>query len=244
MKKSMWWVCSAVALALALSPAMVDRAAAAGEEGGGKKVKKAGDGGKKAKSDLKGEYAIMVSVLGLDEAQQAKLKEVVEKNAAALKAWDDSDNGKKLAALQEEAKKAREAKDKEKTKTIGDQMKALQKERTDLQASQQAAIQALLTDEQKAKWKGFVLYRSVVGRYKKLGLTEAQDKQVRDLCMEASKTMPGPEDRKAQGEAVTKLASEIEQKVLTDPQREELKKAPVKAPKGDGEKPKVKAEGK
>jgi Spy/CpxP family protein refolding chaperone len=206
-------------------------------------------GGKAAKPAVpKGEYAIMAKVLEMDTTQTAKLTEAVEASQKALKAWDDSDSGKKYKEFEAALKKAKADKDKEKTTSLGDQIKPLAKERSDLQEAQKANIMALLTPEQKAKWAGFTVFRTVIGKYKRVDPTEDQDKQIRQLCEAAAKGMPDASDKKARGEAMKKLSEEIEQKVLTAAQREELKKpAPAKAPakegdakpKGDEAKPKA-----
>jgi Spy/CpxP family protein refolding chaperone len=202
-------------------------------------------GGKDAKAAKpaapKGEYAIMAKVLEMDSTQTAKLTEAVEASQKALKAWDDSDSGKKYKEFEDALKKAKADKDKEKSKSLGDQMKPLAKERSDLQEAQKANIMALLSPEQKAKWAGFVVYRTVIGKYKRVDPTDDQDKQIRQLCEAAAKGMPDASDKKAHGEAIKKLTDEIEQKVLTDAQREELKKpAPAKTVGKEGEaKPKA-----
>jgi hypothetical protein len=218
--------------------------AAAGEDKAAPKASKKGNGDKAAAKDKapKGEYAIMAKTLGMDEAQTAKLNEAVENCNKALKAWDEGDNGKKLQEFQAALKQAREAKDKDKVKSISEQAKPLQKERGDLEAAQRALIMNVLTDEQKAKWAGFTLYRSVIGKYKRLNLTEDQDKQVRDICAAGAKGMPDASDKQARGEAMKKLATEIVDKVLTAAQKEELKKEPVKPAKEPGVK-QPKAEG-
>ena len=185
-------------------------------------------GGKDAKpakpAVLKGEYAIMPKVLEMDATQTAKLTEAVEAYQKAMKAWDDSDSGKKYKEFEDALKKAKADKDKEKAKSLGDQMKPLVKERSDLQEAQKANIMALLTPEQKAKWAGFNVYRTVIGKYKRVQPTDDQDKQIRQLCQAAAKDMPEASDKKAHGEAIKKLTDEIEQKVLTAAQREELNK--------------------
>ena len=118
------------------------------------------------------------------------------------------------------------------SENIYEEMKPLRKERGELAAAQKAQILAVLTDQQKAEWAGFSLYRSTVGRYKRLQLTEDQGKQVREICQAAAKDLPDRSDKKAYSAARRKLSESIEEKVLTDAQREELKKkAPPKKPR-------------
>ena len=100
-----------------------------------------------------------------------------------------------------------------------------------LQTQRSEQIVAILTPEQKAKWAGFTLYRSVMRRYKRCKLVADQDKQIRDACAAAAKTMPATTDRKGRGAAMKKLYKDIEEKILTDDQREELKKKPERVPR-------------
>jgi len=212
-----------------------------------KKVESAEKGEKpdKAKtSGLKGEYGIMASVLGLDEAQKAKLQEALEANRAAEKQWKD-DNGAKAEELSKAAAGARTAFDKEKAKKIAGEIKAIKESHGKLEEANKARVMAVLTDEQKTRYAAFKLERQVLQRFgKKIELTEDQQKQMKNLCAEAVKARPAGEDPKAATGADKKLMSEIEQKVLTDAQREALKKPVEKPAKGDkvekatgGEKP-------
>jgi Spy/CpxP family protein refolding chaperone len=224
------------ALVLACSPAMTDWASAGAEEdASGKKARKKTPREGKAKPPKpkgpRGEYAIMASVLEMDDAQKAKLMEAVEASGKAIRDWDNGDSGKKYKELNDARKQAAKDKDKEKIKSIGEQLKPLQKERADLMAAQKTAIMNVLTPEQKAKWAGFELYRNVMRRYKAAKLTEDQDKQLRDLCAAQAPKLPDSSDRKAYGGAMKQLYAEIDEKILTGTQREELKKKPEKQPK-------------
>jgi len=229
MKWFAWLSGALVSLALFCPSALSQEA-----DGGGKAKKARKGGDKKAREPKqqgpKGEYAIMAKMLEMDVDQQAKLTDAVEKANQARKDWDASPSGQKYKELSEARKQAAKDKDKEKSKSIGEQIKALQKEQSDMQAAQKAAIMAILNDDQKAKWNGFVLYRGMMGRYKKCNLAEDQDKQLRDLCQAAAKDMPDSSDRKANAAAMKKLGSDIEEKILTDAQRADLKKKPDKAP--------------
>jgi hypothetical protein len=226
MNRSTWWSIAAFSLTVACWPFLTASAGAA--EAGAKAAK--AEGAKPAA--LKGEYAIMAKVLEMDATQTAKLTEAAQARDKAIKAWDDGDNGKKYKEFEDALKKAKADKDKEKSKALGDQIKPLAKERSDLQEAQKANIMALLSPEQKAKWAGFVLYRQVAGKYKRANPTDEQDKQIRQLCQDAAKGMPDASDKKGHGEAMKKLSEQIEQSVLTAAQREEMKKPPApKAPK-------------
>lgn len=227
MKRRAWWVSALMALLLACLPAVVAQSA---DVAGGKpkRARKKRERPQRKPKGPQGEYAIMAKVLNMDTDQQAKLMEIVEANGKAMKEWATGPSGQKLKELSEASREARKAKDREKMKQISQEMKPLAAERNKLQADRKASIMAILTDEQKAAWAGFVVYRNTMRRFKRCKLTEDQDKQVRDLCSAAAKTMPDSSDRKAYREAVNKLNGEVEEKVLTPEQREELKKRPEK----------------
>ena len=233
MKKLTWFVGSLAAVLLACGPAMAqdDGAAKANPE----KPAKAKPDKAKA-SGLKGEYAIMASVVGMDDAQKAKLAEALEANKAAEGQWKDGD-GKKAEELSKAAAEAKKAGDKEKAKKIAEDLKAVKESHAKIEEAGKARILAVLTDEQKTRYAAFNLERQVLQRFgKKIELTEDQQKQMKDLCAQAVKDRPAGEDPKAAAAADKKLLGEIEQKVLTDAQREALKKPAEKKPK-EGEKP-------
>ena len=206
MKNLTWFAGALAAVLLACAPAMAQDNA---------EPKPKPD---KAKtSGLKGEYAIMASVLGMDDAQKAKFAEAVEANRADERRWKEGD-GKKAEELSKAAAEARKAGDKEKVKKIEEDMQAVKESRRKLEEGGKARIMAVLTDEQKTRYAAFNLERQVLRRlsFRNIELTDDQKKQIKDLCTEAVKSRPAGEDAKAAALADKKLLSEIEQKVLTD----------------------------
>jgi Spy/CpxP family protein refolding chaperone len=241
MKKLTWFVGALAAALLACAPAMAqDNGEAKAKP---EKVEKGEKPDKAKTSALKGEYGIMASVLGMDDAQKAKLAEALEANKADQQQWTEGESGKKMEELSRAAAEAKKADDKEKTKKISEELKAVKESRAKLEEAGKQRIQAVLTDEQKTRYAGFNLERQVLRRLsaKKIELTEDQKKQMKDLCAEAAKAKKAETDSKALAAADKKLMGDIEQKVLTDAQREALKKPAEKADKGekgkDGEKP-------
>jgi Spy/CpxP family protein refolding chaperone len=191
---------------------------------------------KATKPKLSGEYAIMGGVLKLDNETAAKIAELSKANMQAVKDWKTT-KGAKLAELRKALANARKAKDEKKIEELNKEIKALGEGEEKLQAEGMAKIMALLTDEQKAVWKGFCLRREITKRFKGMKFTDEQTAQMQKLCEEAAKTMPaadGDEAAKARQEACGKVVDEISQKVLTDAQREEMKKK-----SGEGAKAKV-----
>ena len=180
----------------------------------------------KDKSALRGEYAIMVSELKLTDDQKAKLVEIVKAQGEAKKAAAE-----KSAPLKKEMAEAKKAGDKDKLKELGAKLKEL---RGDPKADQ-AAIQAILTDEQKAAWAGFNVFRNACRKFGKAKLTDDQKKAIRDLCAKGDVKLTG--DKKADNAAIKALTEKISADILTDEQRKAMAPKPkVKRDKPAGDK--------
>ncbi|MDP6543209.1 MAG: Spy/CpxP family protein refolding chaperone [Phycisphaerae bacterium] len=185
----------------------------------------------KAKSVIRGEYAIMVSELKFTDAQKTKLIELIKAQNEARKATAEA--SKPLRAEQAEAKKAG---NKEKLKEIAGKLKAL---RGDPKADR-AKIAAIMTPEQKASWAKFGLYRNACRKFARAKLTDDQKKAIRDMCAKSDVKVTG--DKKADNAALKALTDKIAADVLTDEQREAIKPKPrVKKEKpAGGKKPREK----
>jgi len=229
--KRLGWLLSlglCVALLTALAPAEEDEPGAPEKERKVKKERKHKEA--KDKSRLRGEYAMMARVLKLADAAKATLGEQITANQAALKAWDEQ-HGQEY---KDKRKAAKEAEDKEEKKRLTEEANQLRGERAKLAEEGKARIMALLTEEQKKTWAGFVLWRSMARRYGRANLTDEQKDAAMALCVEAAPTMPDARDREKRGErkeALEKLHAEIG-KLLTPEQVEAMSKP--KAEKGEG----------
>lgn len=227
-KRNAWVVCAIAAVLLFAMPAF------ARQQGGAEREKP-----KPKPPALRGEYAMMAEVLKLDDEAKKKVEDQLAANDKALQEWEQGD-GAKLKDLEKALAEAKQAKDEEKVKNLTAEAKPLQEAREKLRAENKEKVLALLTDEQRAVWAGFILRRSLMVKYSKLQLTDEQVAQIQKLCEEAAKTIPPANDeakRKERVEALNKLNAEITEKVLTDAQREELKKAAEHKPGGEGKKP-------
>jgi len=221
MKRFTWLLLGLAVVVLAASPILAAEKAA--------RAKKA-KGGSDA---LRGEYAIMASQCELTDAQKADLKAKVKDRVEAQKAWMEA-NGEKSNAFHEAYKKAR------------DDLKALEESRRKIETDTMAAILATLTPEQKAKWDGFRVYRTLMGRYKRTDLTEEQRTKIKDLAAAAAGDLAGlrSENKDARNkarEADKKLRQTIEADVLTAAQREALQKKPERKPRPEKKPAKEKA---
>ncbi|HUU91498.1 MAG TPA: hypothetical protein VM238_09830 [Phycisphaerae bacterium] len=233
MKRVMWLLLGLAVVVLAASPILAAEKAAKGKKPG------------RDASALRGEYAIMASQCELTDQQKADLEAKVKARVEAQKAWMEA-NGDKASALREAYKKAREAKDEDAAKKARDDLKALEEGRSKIETDTMAAILAVLTPEQKAKWEGFRVYRTLMGRYKRTDLAEEQQTKIRDLAAAAAGDLAGlrSEDKDARNkarEADKKLRQTIEENVLTAAQRETLQKKPEPKPKPDKKPAKEKA---
>ncbi len=183
----------------------------------------------KKRSLLRGEYAIMASVLELTDAQKAELEKLLAESSAK-QAEQAKENKAELAAAQEKLKAARKAKDRDAAKAATTKVRELRAAGVAIKAEYQAKIRALMTPEQQDKWAQFGLYRSVARRLSKAKLTDAQKDQVRKMAGDTAKALgkdltdPGKEAKKAVTAATKKLQAEITEKVLTPEQREAMTK--------------------
>ena len=190
--------------------------------------------GKPAKSEVRGEYAIMASVCEFTDAQKAEVEAALKAKSEAAAAWEDA-NRAKLGDLKKQMADAKEKGDKEALKRAGTEMKALMEQLSALEAEHGAKIAAVLTPEQCQAWEGFKLYRALMRRYSKAELDEGQKAKVRALANEAAKKMlavegAGKEAEEAKDKIEQDLKASVENDVLTAEQKEKMKPA-AKEPK-------------
>lgn len=236
MRRYRWLLSGFLAAALALTPTLLAKDAAAP---GDAPRKKKGDRKKpkKRKTGLRGYYAVVASVCKLTPEQVDQLKEALKPYQEAQKASKE-----KLTELRKAQKEARKAKDKAKAAEIGKQIKEIQGPITALRAK----AMDVLTQDQKILWAGHLLYQSAMQRYKKTGLDEAQKKKIREMCEAKAKEMFEAKDEKAKRALRNALAKEVYETVLTPEQqakvpkpgerRKPREKGAKKRPKKGGEK--------
>ena len=218
MKRLTWWTVPLVA-AVIVGLATADLALAAKEEGG--KEKRGAREGKRERSGVRGEYAILVAECDLTDEQKEQVKAKIQATKEAVAQWEQ-EHGEKAQELQKSMKAAKEAENKDEVKRIGQELKTLMTERRRLQQQTMTGVLAVLTAEQRTKWNGFRLYRQMMMRYKKTGLTEEQTAKVREMANAAAKALGDPSDEKAARKAAAALRDKVEQNVLTAEQREGL----------------------
>jgi len=223
MKRLPWWM-------LPLSAAIVFGLMTTDDVDAGRKKGEKGRQGAKANkksSGLRGEYAILASQCNLTEEQKEQVAAKVQARKKALAEWDKA-HGDKFADLKKAIKEAKGAGNKEEGKRLRNEQKALKAERRRLDEQTMAEVYAVLTPDQKVTWKGFRLYRRMMRRYKKTGLTEAQEATIRKMAGATAKKLADADDEKAERKAAVALRKDIKQEVLTAEQREALEKKPAK----------------
>jgi len=181
-----------------------------------KKVKKQGEP-KKKKPRMRAAHAQMVKVCGLSEDQQKKISDLMAERGKALKAFQE-ENKDKYKALSEAAKKARESKDKEAARKAWKDMGALNAQRNEIMKKSQAAVLAVLTDEQRAKWDEYNVLRSVQGRFRGVKLTEEQMAKIKAEYVKAA-AGADMSDQKARQKVIRDLAVKVGDEILTDDQK-------------------------
>jgi len=243
MKRVTWLLLGLAVVVLVASPVLA--AADAGEKPAEAKKAARSKKGQRDPDALRGEYAIMASTCGLTDQQKADLKAKVKARKEAQAAWMEA-NGDKYNALRDAYKKARTDKDQDAARKAREDLKALDAGRRKIEADTMAAIYAVLTPEQKAKWDAFRVYRTLMRRYKRLNPTEAQTAKIREAAAAAAKDLGAAagndkEARKKRAEADKNLRKTIEETILTAEQREALQKKPEKKPRPEKKPAKEKA---
>ena len=235
MKRIVWLLVLGIALVTVGAPVQAKKNDGAAGAKPKRERKPRGDK-KGGKGGLKGEYAIMASELKFTDAQKADLAEKLKACAENAKKWR-TDNADKLADIKKKQAEARKNKDKDAMKKIAADSKALRDEEMKIRNSAVDAAKAILTDEQKVQWAGFMVYRQVMRKFKKAELTDEQNKKVRDLCNAKAKDIP-EDDKKARGRAYKELSDSITNDVLTADQKAKLTaKTPKKDPADKKKKP-------
>jgi len=188
-------------------------------------------------------YAQMPTVLKLE----GKQKQDVEAAIAAIKG-ENANWEKKLTDAVTAARTASEnaGQDRDARRKAWEAYMALRQERSTTMAKPREALMALLTDKQKAVWAGFLLRQRIMQRYGTLKLTQEQTDQIQALCERAAikqaeavkaaaaaPEAPATDASKAGGRTRSgrgsdtvsrELYAEIESKVLTPEQRDQLTK--------------------
>jgi Spy/CpxP family protein refolding chaperone len=222
------FVAAAMALALMAGVALAERAPKAPEKGTVDAVKAEAD---QLAADCK-----------LTADQQATLKEKVQAKVGALEAWLKV-NGEKFKAAMDAAKAARAGTDDAAKKKAQADLRALEVERDAALAQADAAILAVLTEEQKLEWEAAKLFKTTVARLRKAALTEEQTAKIKAVCKAAAAELAGLKDddkkaKQARAAVPSKIKFAVEEAILTPDQKAAvIAAAPKPAAKPDAAAP-------
>ena len=170
---------------------------------------------------LRGWYAIVAGEAQLDVTQRGAYEKLVEewsREYAAVRAAFES--------LKTRHEKARAENDGETMKTLDVRREALDARKKKGKHKFDTAVSKLLRPEQKRRLAAFHLYFRVRHALRGVAITDAQKKEVRRRAAGPAKALMklGPGDRAAKKKLADAFRKEIVTEVLTDAQREALKK--------------------
>ena len=168
-----------------------------------------------------GFYSILAGVAQADDAQRAKIKDLVEAEKAELVPLE-----KKLDEAKKAAAAAKEKGDKEAAGKADDDRKAVQVEINKVTAKTKAAAMAVLTPAQRETVAAHDLAAWTKQRLGKTELTEAQDAKIKELApAPGKKIMEANGDPKAINEIRQAFLAQVKEQVLTADQRKALESA-------------------
>ena len=201
-------------LGLGLSAGLVITAAAAPKG----KAKEA-----TAQEMVQQQHELLLNESKPSEEQQKALTEKFATKQEALAAWEKT-NADKLKAAEEAAAAARKGSYASAKKSAAGTLKELTANRDLATAEADRAIEAILTEEQRASWAGAQMAQSTLRRLQRANLTAEQTEKIKSACVAAARDLAAfeGEDKKAKKgrTAVQKsLQWAIQNVVLTAEQR-------------------------
>ena len=179
--------------------------------------------------ELRGEYALIAEEAGLTDEKKAQLAAIVMEGRDA-EARMRAANQERLDTLQKDLAEARKADKKDAISSTLQQIMRINAAATKAKRAREEDVMGLLTPEQKVKWAGFVLYRSVCKTLSRVVLTDDQKTAIRGLCDDAALEL-GDDALKRFGKTVAaqrKLRDKIKTEILTDSQRKAMGVRPAR----------------
>jgi Spy/CpxP family protein refolding chaperone len=198
---------------------------------------KAGRGDRQQRRQARGEFRKniferMVKELDLTADQQTQVKQIFDTHNQAIENWM-KENGENVKSLHEQIRKARKEKDTEALKSLRKKMAEAMKGRRELREARRKQIEAVLTDEQKAKAKEMMRQgrRAVIGAHmvrRALGqvkLTDKQEEQIKKIVADTKAEAEKTDASKGKGELWRKAIETIKSDVLTKKQAKKFEEA-------------------
>ncbi len=162
------------------------------------------------------------AVCELTDRQVADIRKLIDERDAAMAAWRPDYEA--AVAKVREMIAARDNYDKGAVRNVYGPVQELQKQATRIRSEHQAKVDAILTEEQKAKWEGHKLWQGFVGRhFRGVDFSEKQLAEAKAMCAEAAKDMRVEgEGARSHHEIRKELVEDIRNVVLTPAQRDAI----------------------
>lgn len=170
----------------------------------------------------------LTNELELTGEQQEDLKEIVKRLGATITAWD-ADNRAEYAEVQRAYSASLTSGNSSKMRQAMAARKALDRRRQYVIDKYKRRVRRLLTDEQQLAWKGYTLYREMLGRYRRWQLTSKQMEEIKSSC-DAVVDMISALNTRGDIEGVmrtrTALQRHIVDEIFTEAQRKKIEAPP------------------
>ncbi|KKM81090.1 hypothetical protein LCGC14_1333320, partial [marine sediment metagenome] len=231
MRRAKWFCVALVGIVMLATSAYAQEEPGRGRRPGGPGGPGARRRRRPPKEALENFYAELVKVLELNEEQQKAVKQILDTHAQDMKNWI-GEHGEELKGLRQQIMKAQKEGDREALKGLFQKMRELTKGQMELRQRMHKQILALLNDEQKEKFKKFLLRRrraaggimAFRGALRRLDLTAEQKAKVAEIFKAAEAAAKGAEDRKDKAAIIRKAVKDVTENVLTDEQKAKLEK--------------------
>ena len=170
------------------------------------------------------DYDAMAGELRLTAEQVTKIELILKRMEAALAEWDRA-NAARLASLGRDQDDARRAGETSRLCQTLNQFMELATRRRALAEPYRKLIWDVLTEQQQAKWQGFLLARKLTERYKRLDPTADQKTQIRALCDASGSQLAElhkKDDRRQIADVERQVNTRVIETVFTEAQRASL----------------------
>ncbi|MFI5381880.1 MAG: metallophosphoesterase [Tepidisphaerales bacterium] len=130
------------------------------------------------------DYQQMEKVLMLSAAELARFREARKKRDAAYQAWLATSAGKRYTQVGADLEAARSAGDSDKLKDLEAQYSKAREEQEALRRDIRREFNATaLTEPQRERWAGHMLYHGVIGKFADAGLSDEQKQEAYAICV-------------------------------------------------------------
>jgi pyoverdine/dityrosine biosynthesis protein Dit1 len=174
------------------------------------------------KSNFTVEYERMVTILNLNDAECARLKETFKAGDEAIKGWKSSGEGIKLVQLEKQMKKAAKNRNLREMKQLIGEAKPLRSFYKGIIKTHHENILKALSPDKRKQWNAYRLADELINLMEPLGLSDDQIRQIqRSALSSIEKTINQSNvQNKTMSRAYLNLTRTMENDVLTERQRQ------------------------